>query len=58
MVGLGYQDGFPMVSALVYMVTHWTRLTMSHDISLLGSHNFTKLLYYIVSQSEENIELV
>ena len=57
-VGLDHRDEVPMVSALVYMVTHWTRLTMSHDISLLGSHNFTKLLYYIVSQSEENIELV
>ena len=22
MVGLGYQDGFPMVSVLVWMVTH------------------------------------
>ena len=25
MIGLGYRDGFPMVSALVCLVTHWTR---------------------------------
>ena len=24
MVGIGYRDGFPMVSALMCMVTHWT----------------------------------
>ena len=50
MVGLGYQDGFPMVSALVCMVTHWTRLMVSHDLRLSSSHDFTKLLYYVVSQ--------
>ena len=31
MTGLGYWDEFPMVSALVCMVTHWTGPTMSHD---------------------------
>ena len=31
MVGLGYWDGFPMVSALVCMVTHWIGPTVSHD---------------------------
>ena len=31
MVGLGYRDGFPMVIALVCMVTHWTGPTVSHD---------------------------
>ena len=31
MIGLGYQDGFPMLSALVCMVTHWVGPTMSHD---------------------------
>ena len=38
-----------MVSALVCMVTHWTRPIMSLNIRLSGSHDFTKLLYYIVS---------
>ena len=28
-------DGFPMVSALVCMVTHLTRLTVNHNIRLL-----------------------
>ena len=51
MVGLGHRDRVPMVSALVCMVIHWTRFMVSHDIRLLGSHNFTKLLYCIVSQS-------
>ena len=40
MVGLGYQDGFPMVSALVCMVTYWTRPTMSHDWRVSSSHIF------------------
>ena len=29
MAGLGYWDGFPMVSVVVCMVTHWIRLTIS-----------------------------
>ena len=58
MVGLGYQDGFPMVSALVCMVTYWTRPTMSHDWRVSSSHNLTKLLHYVVSQPWENVELV
>ena len=33
MISPRYQDGVPIVSALVYMVTHSTRLTVSHDIS-------------------------
>ena len=41
MASLGYRDGFPIVSALVCMVTHWTRLMVSHD--------FTKLLHCVVS---------
>ena len=49
-VGLGYRDEFPMVSALVCMVTYWTGPTVSHDVRLLGSYDFTKLLYCIVSQ--------
>ena len=32
--------------------------TMSHDVRLSGSQDFTKLLYYIVSQPWENIELI
>ena len=45
-----HRDEFPMVSALVDMVTHWTRPTMSHDIIRLSvSHNFTKLLRCVVS---------
>ena len=34
LVGLGYQDEFPMMSALVCIVTHWTRFMMSHDLRL------------------------
>ena len=49
-VSLGRQDEVPMLSALVFMVTHWTRPTVSHDIRLSGSYDFTKLLYYVVSQ--------
>ena len=40
MTSLDYWDEVFMVKALVCMVTHWTRLTMSHDIRLLGSHDF------------------
>ena len=50
MVGLGYLGGFPMVRALVYMLTHWTRPMVSHDLRLSSSHNFTKLLHCVVSQ--------
>ena len=50
MIGLGHRDMVPIMSALVCMVTHWTGPTMSHDIRSLGSHDFTKLLYYLVSQ--------
>ena len=31
MVGLGYQNGFPVVSALVCMVTNWIGPMVSHD---------------------------
>ena len=58
MTGLGYWDKFLMVSALVCVVAHWTRLMVSHDLRLSSSHDFTKLLYYVVSQRWENIELV
>ena len=32
MVGLGHQDGILIVSTLVYIVTHWTRPMIIHDI--------------------------
>ena len=50
MASLGYRHGFPMVSVLVCMVTHWTGPTMSHELRLSSSHDLTKLLHCIVSQ--------
>ena len=50
MVGLGYQDEFPIICALVCMVTHWIDPTVSHDVRLLSSHDFTKQLHCVVSQ--------
>ena len=50
MTCLGYGEGFPMVSALVCMVTHCTRPMVSHDLRLSSSHDFTKLFHYVVSQ--------
>ena len=44
-----YCDGFPMVSALVCMVAHWTGPMMSHDLRLSSSHNLTKMFHYVVS---------
>ena len=44
-----HHDRVPMVSVLVYMNTHCIGPTINHDLRLLGSHNFTKLLFYIVS---------
>ena len=32
MTYLRYWDEFPMMSALMCVVTHWTRLTMNHDV--------------------------
>ena len=58
MAGLGYWDEFPMMSALVCMIAHWTRPMVSYDLRLSSSHDSTKLLHYIVSQSWENIELM
>ena len=49
MVGLGYQDRFLMVNALVCMVTHWIGPIVSHDLRLSSSYNLTKLFYFIVS---------
>ena len=34
MASLSYWDRFPMVSALVCMVTHWTKPMVSHDLKL------------------------
>ena len=50
MVGLDYRDGFSMMSALVCMVTHWTRSTVTHDLRLSNSHDFTKLFHCVVAQ--------
>ena len=58
MVGLSYQDRLPKVTALVCMVTHWTRTMVSHDLRLSSSHDLTKLLHCVVSQPWENIVLV
>ena len=58
MVGFGHRNEFPMVSALVCMITHWTWPMMSHDLRLSSSHDLTKLLHYVVSQSWDNIEFM
>ena len=50
MVGLGYRDGFPMVSTLVCMVTNWPRPIVSHDLRLSSSHDLTKLFHCVISQ--------
>ena len=43
MISLDHRDEFPMMSALVCMVTHWIGPMVNYDIRLLGTHNFTKL---------------
>ena len=50
MIGLGYRDGFPMVSALVCMVTHWIGPMVSHNLMLSSIHDLTKLLHCVASQ--------
>ena len=50
MVGIGYWDGFPMVSALVCIVSHWTGPIVSHGLRLSSSHYLTKLLHNVVSK--------
>ena len=50
MVSLGHQDKFPIVGALVCMVTHWTRSMVTHDLRLSNSHDFTKLFHCVVAQ--------
>ena len=49
-VGLSYRDGFPMVSALVCIVSHWTGPIVSHGLRLSSSHYLTKLLHNVVSK--------
>ena len=34
-----------MVSALVCMVTHWTKPMVNHDVRLSGCHEINKLFY-------------
>ena len=58
MIGLGYRNGFPMVSALVCIVTHWIGSMVSHDLRLSSSLDLTKLPHCVISQSWENIKLV
>ena len=58
MAGFGYWDGFPMVSALVRMVTHWTRPIVSHDLRLSSKHDLTKLLHCVVSRPWDNNEFM
>ena len=52
MIGLGYWDGFLMVSAVVCMAM------VTHDLRLPSSHDLTKLLHCVVFQPYENIEFV
>ena len=49
MTGLNYQDEFPMVSALVCIITHWTGSMVSHDLRLSSSHDLTKQLHCAIS---------
>ena len=58
MAGFGNQDGFPMVSALLCIVTHWIGTTVIHDLRLSSSHDLTKLLYCAIFQAWGNIEVV
>ena len=47
---LGYWDGFLMMSALICLITYWTKPTMSHDLRLSSNHDLTKMLHHVVSQ--------
>ena len=57
MVYLDNWDGFPMVSALVCIVAHWTKPTMSHDLKLSSSHDFTKLFHCVSFNLERILSL-
>ena len=56
-MSLGHWDEVPMVSALVYMVTHWLGFTMSHDIGYRVVMT-SPSCYIVLSQSWENIEFM
>ena len=47
---LSHGDEVLMVRSLVSMVTHWTRLMVTHDVRLSSCQDFTKLLCCIISQ--------
>ena len=49
MISFGYRDEFLMESAVVCMVTDWTGRTVSHDLKLSSSCDFTKLLHCVIS---------
>ena len=36
---LGHQGGFPMVSAIMCIVTHWIRSMVNHNIRLLDYYD-------------------
>ena len=57
MTGLGYRDKFLMVSALVCMVTHWTRPIVSYDLRLSNSHDITKLFIMLSLNLERILSL-
>ena len=58
MICLGYQDGFLMGNALIYIVTHWIRTLVNHNIDyqVVMIHQTTML--YGLSTFEKNIKLV
>ena len=58
MTSLSYWDRFPMVSALVCMIIHWTRPIVSHNLKLSSNHDFTNMFHCVISQPWEDIELV
>ena len=41
-----------------YTSVYKIRATVCHNVKLLGNPDFTKLLYYIISQPWKNIEFV
>ena len=50
MIGLGYWDGFPIMSALVCMNAHWIGPTVGHNLRQSSSHDLNKLFHCVVSQ--------
>ena len=50
-MSLCHRDEILMMSEIIYTITHYTGLMVNQDIKLLGSHDFTKLLYCIISQT-------